>query len=62
MSDAAYLGDSVYIEPDDFGALVLYLNNGETDTDGKPLRKNKIVLEIEVIRALQQFLRSPADK
>lgn len=43
-----YLGDAVYAQIDQFGRLVLTTNNGIEDT-------NTIVLEGDVLKALDQF-------
>jgi hypothetical protein len=48
MSDKTYLGDAVYGEFDQFGALVLTTEDGISVT-------NKIVLEPEVIQNLQNY-------
>jgi hypothetical protein len=49
--DKVYLGDSVYAEMDSYGALILTTWNGYPDDP-----RNKIVLEPEVIEALQLYL------
>lgn len=46
---ADYLGDSVYADRDDFGALILTTENGIEAS-------NTIILEPEVIRALLHYL------
>ena len=47
-----YLGDSVYAEFDGFG-IVLTTNNGYPDDP-----RNRIVLEPEILSALNQFVKS----
>jgi hypothetical protein len=47
-----YLGDSVYAEPDPYGAIILTTENGAGPS-------NRIVLEPEVLRALLIFSRTP---
>jgi hypothetical protein len=49
----AYLGDSVYVELDDFGRIVLTTENGLPDDPS-----NKIILEPEVIENLLAYLVS----
>lgn len=46
----SYLGDSVYAELDDAGGIVLTTENGYGPS-------NSIVLEPEVLRALDEFRR-----
>ena len=55
-SNKVYLGDSVYAEMDPYGALVLTTWNGYPDDP-----RNKIVLEPEVIEALQLYLSTLAN-
>ena len=50
-----YLGDSVYVEMDKYGDVVLFLNNGERIA-GEMLRKNPIVLDSNTISNLSEFL------
>jgi hypothetical protein len=51
-----YLGDSVYCEINAYGALVLTTWNGYPDDP-----RNRIILEPEVIEALQLYLRKMAN-
>ena len=51
MSSKVYLGDAVYVEVDEFGALVLTTEDGIRAT-------NRIVLEPEVLAALRQYLEA----
>lgn len=50
-----YLGDSVYIEIDDFGDVILTTENGLRET-------NRIVLEPEVLQNLLKYLTNDHDK
>ena len=47
-----YLGDSVYLEIDEFGAVVLTTNNGYDDDP-----RNRIVLDPPTLGLLVMFLR-----
>jgi len=47
-----YLGDSVYAEGDDFGGIILYLENG----DGH-MKKNPIYMDGDVIKAFVKYAR-----
>ena len=49
-----YLGDSVYAEFDSY-SICLFLNNGEQNGIGEPLKKNPIYLEPAVFEALLRF-------
>jgi hypothetical protein len=57
MPNKVYLGDSVYAEMDSYGRLVLTTWNGYPDDP-----RNKIILEPEVIEALQLYLRKLAQQ
>lgn len=47
----AYIGDAVYVEADNWGGVVLTTSDGLTDT-------NRIVLEPDVIDALEDYLKA----
>lgn len=49
MSDKLYIGDSVYVEKDDFNGIILTTENGISTS-------NSIVLEPEVINSLLMYL------
>ncbi len=49
MKEKTYLGDGVYLELDDFGALVLTTENGIATT-------NKIVLDLNVYENLTTWV------
>ena len=53
MSERIYLGDSVYVEQDEFGVVVLTTNNGYLDDP-----RNRIVLESNVMANFEEWLRS----
>lgn len=49
--EASYLGDSVYVEIDDAGDVVLTTNNGYADDP-----RNRIVLDGEVLESFEWWL------
>lgn len=49
MENKVYLGDGVYATVDDYGVVTLTTENGIETT-------NRIVLEPEVMRALERFV------
>jgi hypothetical protein len=52
MSDQKeYLGDSVYVDVDDFGAIILTTENGLTEPS------NEIFLEYEVAKKLVDYIQ-----
>ena len=50
-----YLGDSVYIDEEEDGCLVLMTQNG-MDSEGHPIIGNAIYLEPETLCVLQRYL------
>jgi hypothetical protein len=63
LTDAAvktsYLGDSVYVSEvyHDPTTITVFLNNGERESSDFIARKNEIVLEPDVARALIKYIQ-----